>query len=53
MYAEIKETKQRKNKITDEQSECRLISIGYNGFVRIFQTGEIGHGLKTVNRTVL
>lgn len=63
MYAESKETKQRNIKITYEQSECRQISIAYeqkprvnirnNGFVRGFQTGETGYGLKKVNKIAL
>lgn len=63
MYAESKVTKRRKIKIIYEQSECRQISIGYesklcvnikhNGFVRVFQTDEIGCGLKKVNKIAL
>lgn len=50
----------RKIKTIYEQSECRQISISYeskpcinithNGFVRVFRTGEIGYGLKRVNK---
>lgn len=61
MYAASKETKWGKIKIIYEQSEC--ISIGYestlcvnithNRFLRVFQTGEIGYGLKKVNKIAL